>query len=320
MKQILVICGPTATGKTSTAFLMAKKFNGEIVSADSRQVYRHMNIGTGKEWDHSLVIWGYDLIDPQENFSVFDYFKLMKDAIIDIWSRNKLPIIVGGTGLYIKSLIDGIATVDIPKNINLRISLENMKTDELYDKLAILDGSRAAKLNSSDKRNPRRLIRAIEIAMWNTENGKSRLLVEKRNEILDKNVSTLFIGLSASVDILSDRIYKRVERRMNEGFIDEVENLLKIGVSWKHQSMNALGYKDAEAFFKKGTTYEDFINLWGNHELQYAKRQMTWFKKETHHNGKKRINWFDISDNKYINKVDILVKKWYSSSNNAKKN
>ena len=312
MKKLLVICGPTATGKTSLAFSLAKKFNGEIVSADSRQVYKYMDIGTGKEWGDAKV-WGYDLVEPNEKFSVSEYFKLMKFAISDIWERNKLPIIVGGTGLYIKSLIDGIPTVDVPKNENLRQSLERMSTEELFDKLATLDGTKAASLNQSDSKNNRRLIRAIEVAVWNVENVTEKHSVEKRKEVLDSEVDVLQIGLTASHEILFKNIEDRVDKRMNEGFIDEVESLLKMGVSWKDQSMNSLGYKESEAFFKEGLTYEEFIEKWERNEMKYIKRQLTWFKKD------KRINWFDITDNNYLESVANLVQKWYSSSNEAEK-
>ncbi|MEK7536481.1 MAG: tRNA (adenosine(37)-N6)-dimethylallyltransferase MiaA [Patescibacteria group bacterium] len=317
-KKLLVICGPTATGKTSLGFSLAKKFNGEIVSADSRQVYKHMDIGTGKEWDPlvgeaGVKIWGYDLAEPSENYSVFQYFKSMKFVISDIWQRNKLPIIVGGTGFYIKSLIDGIATVDVPKNENLRTSLEKMSIDELFNKLADLDGSKAASLNSSDKKNSRRLIRAIEIAVWNTQHGTQKQIVEKRKKVLDKNVDLLIIGLSASPLKILNNIKNRVDKRINEGFILEVENLLRMGVSWQHQSMKSLGYKESEAFFKKGLTYEEFVNQWVNNEIKYTKRQMTWFKKD------KRVNWFDIDDINFHQKIANLVNKWYSLDKHDKK-
>ncbi len=312
-KKLLVICGPTATGKTSLGFSLAKKFNGETVSADSRQVYKHMDIGTGKEWDDSITIWGYDLAEPSENYSVFQYFKSMKFVISDIWQRNKLPIIVGGTGFYIKSLIDGIATVDVPKNENLRTSLEKMSIDELFNKLADLDGSKAASLNSSDKKNSRRLIRAIEIAVWNTQHGTQKQIVEKRKKVLDKNVDLLIIGLSASPLKILNNIKNRVDKRINEGFILEVENLLRMGVSWQHQSMKSLGYKESEAFFKKGLTYEEFVNQWVNNEIKYTKRQMTWFKKD------KRVNWFDIDDINFHQKIANLVNKWYSLDKHDKK-
>jgi len=306
-RRLLVICGPTATGKTSLGIKLAKKFHGEIVSADSRQVYKYMDIGTGKEWDSNVQIWGYDLADPKEKYSVSDYFKEIKLVIEDIWDRNKLPIIVGGTGLYIKSLIDGIPTIDIPQNKNLRESLEKLSIPELFDKLALLDGIKAGSLNSSDKKNSRRLIRAIEVAVWNTKNETQMQVIDKRKKILDKTVKVLMVGITTELPKLFKNIEKRVEKRMNEGFIDEVEDLLKMGVSWKNQSMNSLGYKESEAFFKYGLSYEEFITLWVNNEMKYIKRQLTWFKKD------KRINWFDITDTDFPQNVEILVNKWHNT-------
>lgn len=305
-KKILVICGPTATGKTSLGFTLAKKFDGEIISADSRQVYKYMDIGTGKEWNNEVKIWGYDLVEPTENFNVSEYFKQMKIVIDAIWNRNTLPILVGGTGLYIKSLIDGIATVDIPKNNNLRESLEKMKVEEMFDRLAVLDSLKAASMNSSDKKNSRRLIRAIEVAVWNIENSTQKKIVEQREKILDKDVNVLMIGLLADQNILFKNIKNRIEKRMNEGFIDEVEMLLQRGVSWTNQSMNSLGYKESEDFFKHGLTYEEFIEEWERNEIKYVKRQLTWFKKD------KRINWFDITDIDFPQNVENLVNKWHN--------
>lgn len=313
MKQkILVICGPTATGKSSLGIKIAKKLNGEIISADSRQVYKYMDIGTGKEWGN-IKIWGYDLANPKDNFSVSKYFSEMKLVVEDIWTRKKLPIIVGGTGLYIKSLIDGIPTIDIPINNNLRKSLEKLNVNDLFEKLAMLDSTKAASLNFSDRNNSRRLVRAIEVAVWNIENETLKKVVTKRKNILDNDVDVLMIGLTIDMSKLLENIEKRVEKRMNEGFIDEVEELLKMGVSWKMQSMNSLGYKESESFFKNGKTYEDFIETWIKNEMNYAKRQMTWFKKD------KRIKWFDIVNNNYSENVEIIVNKWYSKDYNAKK-
>jgi tRNA dimethylallyltransferase len=306
-KKILVIVGPTATGKTSLGIKLCKEFNGEIVSSDSRQVYKYMDIGTGKEWGE-VKIWGYDLVEPWENFSVSEYFKRMKWVVEDIWKRGKLPVIVGGTGFYVKSLIDGIQTVDIPKNINLRNSLESLSVSDLFEKLAVLDGTKAASLNSSDKLNPRRLIRAIEVASWKIENETKNVEVIRRENVLNDKISVLQIGLIASLDSLKLRIKKRVEKRMNEGFIDEIENLLKMGISWKNQSMQSLGYKESEDFFKNGTTYEDFISNWESNEINYIKRQITWFKKD------KRIVWFDIESENFYNEVEKEISKWYSTN------
>jgi tRNA dimethylallyltransferase len=185
-KKLLVICGPTAVGKTSLALSLAKKFNGELVSADSRQVYKKLDIGTGKDlpinikyqisnikWNGHAVyfyeigetrLWGYDLIYPTEEFSVGQYIEIVRRIIEDIWERNKLPILVGGTGFYIKGVVDGIATASIPKNLELRKSLKEESVKSLFEILTRTNSVKAKLLNVSDRNNPRRLIRAIELS------------------------------------------------------------------------------------------------------------------------------------------------------------
>jgi len=300
--RLLIICGPTATGKTKLGIFLAQKFNGEIISADSRQVYKFMDIGTGKEWG-KIPIYGYDLVDPKENYSVSEYSKFVNATIKNIYRRGKLPILVGGTGLYIKAVVEGIDTLNIPKNTDLRKSLEEKNVSELYEKLATLDSGKAASMNISDKMNPRRLIRAIEIAIWKISN-EQEVIKTKSNQI---TMNTLYIGLNYPTDQISSLITSRVEKRIEQGFIDEVEALLKMGVSWKMQSMKALGYSEAEGFFKNGLTYEEFVERWIESEINYVKRQLTWFKKE------KQINWFDLTKPGELLKLEKLVEKWDNS-------
>lgn len=324
MKKILIICGPTATGKTLLGLSLAKKFNGEIVSADSRQVYRALDIGTGKDLPknskrqmpsdnlgenicfyeiNGVRVWGYDLVEPHKDFSVSSYVRFVKRILEQIWQEKKLPILVGGTGLYIKAVIDGISTSFIPPNENLRKNLEEKDVDELFETLAQLDSIKAASLNSSDKKNPRRLIRAIEIAQYK--------LGEKEGfnkGSLGLGESVLFIGLTDQREILQERIEKRVEERIKNGIEEEVHNLLEMGVSWESQSMDSLGYRQWQDFFEGRKSKEEVVKLWKQEEKQYAKRQMTWFKKD------KRINWFISSDKKMPEKVEKLVQKWYKSN------
>lgn len=320
MNKLLVICGPTATGKTSLAIKLAKKYSAdnyaEIVSADSRQVYKGLDIGTGKDIPKNanlnfqslkldeegigffnidgVKIWGYDLVSPKVEFSVSSYIDFAGKILGNIWKRKKLPILVGGTGLYIKAVVDGIETASIPKNAKLRKSLRGKEVKELFDVLAKLDSVKSGSLNMSDKKNPRRLIRAIEIAQYKGK-GVNLKSISADNELM--------IGLTAGKKTIQKRIKTRVEKRIREGIEDEIRNLLSSGVEWKYQAMNTLGYKEWADFNDK----KKVIEQWIKDEENYAKRQITWFKKD------KRIRWFDVSESNYKKRVEKLVTEWYKS-------
>jgi tRNA dimethylallyltransferase len=321
MKKILIICGPTASGKTTLGLSLAKKFNGEIISADSRQVYRALDIGTGKDLPQNskcqmpnsnlgenvcfyeiggVRVWGYDLVEPHKDFSVSAYVKFVKRIIGQIWQERKLPILIGGTGLYIKGVIDGIATSFVPPNKSLRMNLEGKRVEELFETLAQLDSIKAGSMNISDKKNPRRLIRAIEIAQYKLE-GKD--VFEKHSAGIGESV--LFIGLTDEKRALQARIEKRVDERIKNGIEAEVKKLLDEGVGWDSQAMKSLGYRQWQDYFESKKSQKEVIRLWKQEEKQYAKRQMTWFKKD------KRISWFNSSDSKLSKKVEKLVQKWY---------
>lgn len=315
MQKLLVICGPTATGKTGLAIHLAGKFNGEIVSADSKQVYKGLDIGTGKDVPSEakkegyyefggIKIWGYDLVGPKEKFSVSKYVSFAQRKIDEILKRDKLPILVGGTGFYIKAIVDPISTVKIPRSEELRKNLADKSQEELFELLAQLDPIKAGGLNTSDKKNPRRLARAIEIATWRL--GGQRLDVAK------SSYEALFIGLTAPKEVLFKRIGDRVKVRIEKGVEGEIRGLLGKGVVWEDQSMSSLGYRQWRDFFENKKPKAGVIKDWEQAERNYAKRQITWFKKE------KRINWFDISIPRWRKKVEFMVKKWYSSSHAEK--
>lgn len=287
--KLLVICGPTATGKTALAIKLAKRFHGIPISADSRQVYKYMDIGTGKE-GHML---GYDLVNPDEEFSVSQYLNFAREKIKEIHSDKRLPILVGGSGLYIKAVVDGIETAEIMPNKILRENLKNRSIEDLFNILKNGDPQRAARMNESDRRNPRRLIRAIEISTQNPHMHFSKAHIP--------SMDVLFIGLTAPSQSLEKFINKRVNKRVKSGFDKEID-FLKENNFWEHIPQTTLGYKN----------WPD-IDKWKKEELKYAKRQLTWFKKD------KRIYWFDVTKPDFERKVEILVQKWYNKVINAKK-
>lgn len=323
MDKLLVICGPTGAGKTGLAIKIARKYNGEIVSADSRQVYKGLDIGTGKDLpkgaklQHLWIkkfgfyemggvrVWGYDLADPRHGFNVSQYIKFAERIISDIVKRGKLPIIVGGTGLYIKSIIDGISTAEIPKNNRLRKKIEKIPTDELFEILAKIDPIKAASMNASDKKNPRRLARAIEIATWRVEHEK------EGRELPDAKVKwdVLQIGLNADLSYLNKKIDERVTLRFRKRLEKEIADLLKNHVNWDMQSMSSMGYKEWRGFFEGEKTEKEVLEVWKSEEKKYIKKQMVWFKKD------RRIKWFDISSEDYPENVEKMIEKWHNISN-----
>lgn len=319
--KLLVICGPTSTGKTLLAVKLAKKFNGEIVSADSRQVYKKMDIGTGKDLPNNskikfpifskygyylidgVKVWGYDLAKPSEEFNVSWYLKFANQIIREIQRRGKLPILTGGTGLYIKGVTHGIPTIDVPKNEKLRSELEKRSAESLYETLSQIDSLKAASLNSSDRKNPRRLIRAIEIAQWKLGNGSVGVVEGGLSNL----VSVMQIGLSAPLNFINEKISQRVTQRVEGGIKKEIEGLIKSGIQWESQSMASIGYRQWRDYFEGGVEEDKIIDEWVKEERSYVKRQMTWFKKD------KDIIWFDITSREYPNNVEKMVEKWYSS-------
>lgn len=280
MNKLIVILGPTASGKTDLAIKLAKKYNGEVVSADSRQIYKGMDIGTAKPLDlegvpHHLL----DIKNPDKIYSVAEYKKDAVKIIQDIQKRGKLPIMAGGTGLYIKAVVENL---DIPKvvaNPLLRAEIEEeikkMGLEYVFKKLIRLDPEAAYIV---DPKNPRRVVRALEIT----------LITKKPYSQQRKSGKAIFdvleIGISVPKDKLVERINKRVDIMVKDGLVKEVENLIK-AYGAHQQAFDAIGYREIIEFLKNKITLqkatEDMkINTW-----HFAKRQMTWFKKD------KKIHW-----------------------------
>lgn len=280
--KILVILGPTASGKSDLAVRLAKKLNGEVISADSRQVYKGLNIGSGKITKKEMKGVPHHLLDvasPKKRFTVNDYQKLAYKAINNVLARNKLPIICGGTGFYIQSIVDGIILPDVDPQMKLREKLNKLSTLELFEKLKRLDAQRS---KTVDKNNRPRLIRAIEIAtvLGKTEKTKVEPLYDP-----------LQIGITySSLDILQKRIKKRLLQRFNLCMIDEVKNLHKKGLSWKRMEELGLEYRYISLYLQGKITKQKMIDQLNLKIFQYAKRQMTWFKRDS------RIYWININD------------------------
>ena len=287
MNRILVICGPTATGKSALAVELAKQYNGEVISADSRQVYTGLDIGSAKitesEMDgipHYLI----DVVHPNDYFSVADFQKLAKEEINDIHSRGKLPIICGGTGMYIDALIYETNFPEVPANEPLRSELANLTNEELYAELQKLDPDRASEI---DPHNSVRLIRAIEIAT--TLGSVPKITTE------NPQYETLWIGLDIPKEELEGKIKKRILDRIPALF-EEINNLHLSGVSFERLESFGLEYRYGSYYVQGKITLEEFKDLLATKTWQYAKRQMTWFKRN------KNIHWC----NPIIDKQKIL--------------
>lgn len=285
--KILVILGPTATGKSDLAVQIAKKYNGEIISADSRQVYKELNIGTGKITKKEMFNIPHHMIDvavPKKVFSVSDWQKKTKKIIEEIISRGKLPIICGGTGFYIQSIVDGIVLPDVPPNRKLRKKLEKKTLNELQVILEKIDPKR---LKDIDTKNPVRLIRAIEIA---TKLGS----VPKMKEKIQYNC--LQIGLQLPHKELKTRIHNRLISRVNKGMIKEAKTLHQKGLSWKRMWALGLEYRYMSLYLQEKLIKKEFLEQLENEIWHYAKRQITWFKRD------KKIKWHSPKNTKEINK------------------
>ena len=301
--KILIISGPTATGKTNLAIKLAKKFNGELISADSRQIYQGLDIGTGKDHPKNIKIHLIDLISPDQSFSVAQYQKLAFQKITEIHKKNKLPIIIGGTGQYIDAIINpNKSTYSIKPNKFLRYFLNKLSTPTLQKIYKILDKNNFESLNNSEKHNPHRLIRKIEIKLSFSVETRRRYVSTKK-----PNFDFLHLSLTAPTSFLYPRINIRVEKRLNLGLLDEIKKILK-QFSWSDPGLNTLAYKEFKNYFNNNSSLPESIKKWTFDEHAYARRQLTWFKKQ------KNISFIDISQSKYQSKIFTKVNKWYNLS------
>lgn len=286
--KIIIICGPTATGKSDLAVKLALHVNGEIISADSRQVYRGLSIGTGKitkKEMRGVPHYALDIADPKKIFTVSDFTSYAGRVTSAILDSKKIPILCGGTGFYLQSFVKNTTLPNVPPDSALRKRLAGKSASELYTMLTWLDSKRASTI---DAQNPRRLIRAIEIA----KHLGSVPPLTKNEEKYD----SLWIGLTLPSDDLRKRIHKRLHTRIDAGMITEAKKLHAKGLSWKRMEELGLEYRYLARFLQKNITKNDMAEQLETAIYHYAKRQMTWFKKNT------AITWFSPTDVSKIKK------------------
>lgn len=306
---MITILGPTASGKTSIAAALAGRIGGEIISADSRQVYRRMDIGTGKDLADYEVGGKHipyhliDIAEPGYKYNLFEYQRDFHTAYDDITSRGRTPVLCGGTGLYIEAVLNGYALSPVPQNQELRDSLSAKSLDELTAMLKALKEQTGSNMhNRSDVDTVQRAIRAIEIETYNLQHPTPEREMP--------GISSLVIGVDVDRETRRRRISDRLEARLHEGMIDEVKGLLAEGVSAESLMYYGLEYKFVTEYVTGKTTYNDMLSCLEIAIHQFAKRQMTWFR------GMERrgihINWIDASllmDDKVEQIMELNEKK-----------
>ncbi|HBV01681.1 MAG TPA: tRNA (adenosine(37)-N6)-dimethylallyltransferase MiaA [Candidatus Taylorbacteria bacterium] len=294
LRKILVIVGPTAVGKSALAVRLAKKWSGEVISADSRQIYKGLDIGTGKITKKEMMGIPHhmlDVADQKKQFNVSEYQKQVREKLEDIFSRGRLPIIVGGTGLYIKAIVNDVVFPNVTPNKKLRARLEKKTVEQLFLMLKKLDSKRAKTI---DAQNPRRLVRAIEIA-------KALGKVPPYQNMPRKDIQPLLIGLTLSKAKLQKKITIRLFARIRRQMIEEVRRLHKRGLPWKRMEELGLEYRYVSRYLRGFLSKKEMLEKLKSEIWQYAKRQMTWFGRD------KRVVWFKQNEKRAI---DATVKKF----------
>ncbi|WP_313798582.1 tRNA (adenosine(37)-N6)-dimethylallyltransferase MiaA [Cytobacillus sp.] len=288
-EKLVVLIGPTAVGKTKLSIELAKRFNGEIISGDSMQIYKGMDIGTAKIKPSEMEGIPHHLLDiknPEESFSVAEFQELVRLKIAEISQRGKLPMIVGGTGLYIQSVIYDYQFSDAPSDEAFRVKLEEKAkaegNEKIHQELMEVDPKSAQKIHPN---NVRRVIRALEVYHCT---GKT-ISDFQENQQPELIYETAMIGLTMEREKLYDRINKRVDLMVKEGLVPEVEKLYVKGLN-DCQSIQAIGYKEIYEYFNEHVTLEEAIIQLKQNSRRYAKRQLTWFR------NKMNVDWFDMTD------------------------
>ncbi|MFS8159548.1 MAG: tRNA (adenosine(37)-N6)-dimethylallyltransferase MiaA [Candidatus Roizmanbacteria bacterium] len=273
MPSISILTGQTATGKTEKAVKLAKETNGEIISADSRQIYTHLDIITGKDRVEGVSFWGYDLVDPKQIYSSYDFAHYAKDKINDIVKRGKHPIIVGGTYLYIQELLYGSDQKGVSPNQELRTKLSGISIGHLQTMLQNTSRVIWEGLNESDKKNPQRLIRKIEIA----QSGQTISPISKTPNYDLTSYGCFFFKDQKE---LEETISQRVQKRIEQGAENEVKKLLEMGYTKDDPGLKTIGYTQLIKYLEGSISYEKALEEWIRSEIQYAKRQKTFMKRD----------------------------------------
>lgn len=301
--KIIVIVGPTAVGKTYVSIELAKKLGTEIISADSMQIYKGMDVGTAKiktEEMQGIKHHMIDMINPDDNYSVSDFKTEAEKNIDDMLSRGKTPVIVGGSGLYVNSLIYDLDFSNAKSNEKLRDYYtyyhQEHGEDALYEKLKKIDPESADKIH---KNNVKRVIRALEVYdLTGKKFSETNTDIRKKSSKYD----FILIGLSMDRKILYERINQRVDKMIEDGLVEEVKSLLEKGFEKNLISMQAIGYKEIIEFLEGNITFEEAVNILKQNTRHFAKRQFTWFLKD------ENVKWFNIED---VNKIDTSLEQIY---------
>ncbi|MDR1616042.1 MAG: tRNA (adenosine(37)-N6)-dimethylallyltransferase MiaA [Syntrophomonadaceae bacterium] len=288
MLKLLAVVGPTATGKSYLAVDIAEKLNGEIISCDSMQIYKGLDIGSGKltpEERKNVLHHMLDIADIGENYSVAQFAEAARQLIEEINSRGKIPVLAGGTGLYYQAVVDNYEFFSLEKKKDVRHKWEKIISDkgldDVYAELLKTDPDYASKISAKDKK---RIVRALEVYELT---GKP---FSKQRKKTDMNYDLLAIGLNAERRELYERINRRVDRMLEQGLLDEVLALMERGYDLENNAMHALGYKQALYYCKGLAGYEETVAAVKKETRNYAKRQLTWFKKD------KRIQWINVDN------------------------
>jgi tRNA dimethylallyltransferase len=304
---VIAIVGPTGAGKSRLAISLGRQFNGEIVNADSRQVYRHMDIGTAKpspEERSRIPQHLFDIIDPDQTFSLAEYQALAVDTIKDIHGRGRIPFLVGGSGQYVWGLLEGWQIPRVAPDLELRAKLAKeaaeIGIDALYQKLQALDPAAARNI---DKRNVRRVIRALEVGL-NSENKNSKPRTKK-----DPGYNKLIIGLTAPRPALYNLIDNRVDNMIEQGLFEETRALLLKGYNLDLPAMSSIGYKQAGLFLHGEINREDAIYQIKAETHRFVRHQYAWFRLKD-----ERINWFAVQNNDIEPELMTLISDFFESS------